>query len=582
MYFDNEKVGHVYFDLYFDTDSKNKLVYEFNASFKIISNGSEISSKIQEKYYFDGKTGEIQGCETASLEMPSRTSSKTQVVKKGNNWLAIDNIGNTEPLSVSLENYGLKEFLSEDIWFLSSRKIGEKKSFQTFNCETLKIEQSSTEITGIRTSLIWGDKVGVYDIVSKDKELGEFPGVYLEDGRFWSANIDPFIMQLEPEELAKNQLFSGLNLDEAFRIEQPIDQYQRLEQLKLRVSGPSLSLLPNSYNQVSAKNKDGTYTVSLGQKANFKQKVSKGDYEEFLKSDNEYPLHHPRIVEIRDGLKDSAKSDDEIIWLLMAFVSNSLIDDYFSNSQNVLEILNNQKGDCTEHAKLFVTLARAAGFPAREVNGLVYNNDPDMSGFSAHAWAEVAIDGYWIGVDPSWGERTITPIHIKVDNIIDLIRIKKIEITEKNYTYTATKKENEPIKEAYQNRDYEKIFKRTKMLAEKGDARHQYIFGSLFADGKIIPKNELQAFSWLLKSALQGIAISQLRLGDMYFAGKSVRKSALLSSFWYERAASQGNYKAAYYLAEAYERGFGVPKSQYEAFHFYKLAGRAAFKKKNR
>ena len=59
-------------------------------------------------------------------------------------------------------------------------------------------------------------------------------------------------------------------------------------------------------------------------------------------------------------------------------------------------------GDCTEHAALFVALARAAGLPARNAGGFVYISAPDSSQamFGYHAWAEVWI-GRWVPVDPT-------------------------------------------------------------------------------------------------------------------------------------------------------------------------------------
>lgn len=63
-----------------------------------------------------------------------------------------------------------------------------------------------------------------------------------------------------------------------------------------------------------------------------------------------------------------------------------------------------KQGDCTEHAALFVALARAAGLPARNAGGLTYltmGEDGGMFGF--HAWAEVWL-GEWVPVDTTVGE----------------------------------------------------------------------------------------------------------------------------------------------------------------------------------
>jgi transglutaminase-like putative cysteine protease len=59
------------------------------------------------------------------------------------------------------------------------------------------------------------------------------------------------------------------------------------------------------------------------------------------------------------------------------------------------EALARGKGHCWDFSDIYITLARAAGLPARQVGGWV----ADMSG---HVWAEVFIDGRgWIAVDPT-------------------------------------------------------------------------------------------------------------------------------------------------------------------------------------
>jgi len=61
-----------------------------------------------------------------------------------------------------------------------------------------------------------------------------------------------------------------------------------------------------------------------------------------------------------------------------------------------LEILKDRRGDCSEHALLFVALCRAAGIPARRCSGYVCVGDD----WGSHAWAEVWT-GAWMGVDPT-------------------------------------------------------------------------------------------------------------------------------------------------------------------------------------
>ncbi len=68
---------------------------------------------------------------------------------------------------------------------------------------------------------------------------------------------------------------------------------------------------------------------------------------------------------------------------------------------------------CTEYADLFIALSRAAGIPARLVEGYAYSENkedtPLMKG-ALHAWVEVYVPtsdgGQWIQIDPTWGSTT--------------------------------------------------------------------------------------------------------------------------------------------------------------------------------
>ena len=73
-------------------------------------------------------------------------------------------------------------------------------------------------------------------------------------------------------------------------------------------------------------------------------------------------------------------------------------------SATATEVLRNASGDCTEHAVLVVALMRAAGIPARVVDGIVLAANEDGSGVAGyHAWAEIWL-GQWVGVDGTVGE----------------------------------------------------------------------------------------------------------------------------------------------------------------------------------
>jgi transglutaminase-like putative cysteine protease len=111
---------------------------------------------------------------------------------------------------------------------------------------------------------------------------------------------------------------------------------------------------------------------------------------------------------------------------LIRFVHDYLADTFRGEAASVLDLLQDRHGDCTEHALLFTTLARASGIPARDVAGLVYLGDQAQA-FGGHAWNEVLLDGRWVPVDPSWGETDVNATHIRFGSgTNELVRVLRI------------------------------------------------------------------------------------------------------------------------------------------------------------
>lgn len=65
------------------------------------------------------------------------------------------------------------------------------------------------------------------------------------------------------------------------------------------------------------------------------------------------------------------------------------------------EALQRKSGVCQDHAHVFVSAARALGFPARYISGYLYTGDaPEPA--ASHAWAEAHVSQLgWVGFDPS-------------------------------------------------------------------------------------------------------------------------------------------------------------------------------------
>ena len=146
------------------------------------------------------------------------------------------------------------------------------------------------------------------------------------------------------------------------------------------------------------------------------------NYRPFLKPNTEslnqnlvsleyWDINNPEIVKLSQTLNTPKKIYD--------FVSTKLKYDYERVKPNVERLggvralLNPESAICMEFTDLFITIARSAGIPAREVNGFAYTENPDIQPLSLvndvlHAWPEYfdKEKGVWIPVDPTWGSTT--------------------------------------------------------------------------------------------------------------------------------------------------------------------------------
>ena len=74
--------------------------------------------------------------------------------------------------------------------------------------------------------------------------------------------------------------------------------------------------------------------------------------------------------------------------------------EHYPGCGTAVEVVENRRGDCTEHAVLLAAMCRAVGIPAQVVTGLAYTNGPDGVGeFASHAWVRVWVGDQWLHVD---------------------------------------------------------------------------------------------------------------------------------------------------------------------------------------
>jgi len=125
---------------------------------------------------------------------------------------------------------------------------------------------------------------------------------------------------------------------------------------------------------------------------------------------------------------------------------------------------------------------------------------------------------------------------------------------------------------AYQAKDYAKAIALWKPLADSGVAVAQQHIGVMYAEGKGVPQNDVEAAKWFAKAAEQGDPLAQYDLGASFAQGLGVKQDFALAAKWFQRAAAQGMAIAQLNLGLLYASGSGVPKDPVEAMKWIDLS----------
>lgn len=128
------------------------------------------------------------------------------------------------------------------------------------------------------------------------------------------------------------------------------------------------------------------------------------------------PVAHPELQAQATRLTEGAVDRRAAAEAILTWVFEKVDKEPSVGVPNGLAVLRSMRGDCNEHTALYVSLARAAGVPARIAAGVVYSDRISNGAFYYHAWPEVQIgenDG-WVAVDPTFGQQIADATHIKL------------------------------------------------------------------------------------------------------------------------------------------------------------------------
>ncbi len=318
----------------------------------------------------------------------------------------------------------LNDYLSLDAW--SQEKLRKKEDFiisKFFDFDQLSYLKYVFTVKDVIDTKVNGLDYTYYKVNLNEKNINKNTDMrinaqyYIDlNGKYLNFSmLDILEFRSENEKDAKNLdkskkffLDSGINI----KYKLPDEIYSKeIESINYELLGDGVAIYNGGLQKVSKLSND-KYLIKVGSPQSFEE-ATIDNINFYLKSTPRYPSNSEKIINFTKKIIDKEKSDLLKINKLMNFVSEYIEDDYQSNSESVFSIIDNKKGDCSEHSLLFTTMARSIGFPTREVIGWAYDGNKK---YVLHAWVEVVINVddvfYWIPVDPTWNI-FIPLIHIK-------------------------------------------------------------------------------------------------------------------------------------------------------------------------
>lgn len=111
-----------------------------------------------------------------------------------------------------------------------------------------------------------------------------------------------------------------------------------------------------------------------------------------------------------------------------------------------------------------------------------------------------------------------------------------------------------------------------RQYAAQGDARAQLKLAGMYAAGKGVQQDYVEAGKWFRKAADQEDRDAQIMLGIMYDKGWGVSQDYAEAVKWYRKLAEQGDARGQLQLAGMHAAGKGVPENYVQAYKWLALS----------
>lgn len=300
-------------------------------------------------------------------------------------------------------------------WALDPRSVvvGQTATYADFDIESGEDEMTRYQVVALERERVSGVETPiatVSGVITADDV--EMITKFAAGGVPLTTSIGAsMVIKLEEKQVAQSDVVGLDVLAGAIAVKKKLGAPGEVVRLEMIVEVADGYELPSGPNQQVKRRADGRYDVVIRSTPGRQASVS--ERSAALEKDSRVDVSHPSISALAEEIARGSDGDADKVARIQSWVYDNLDKTLSTNLSRASSVLEKKVGDCTEHALLFVALARAAGVPAREASGITYMGDEFMQ-FGQHAWAEVILDGRWVSVDPSWDETIANATHLKL------------------------------------------------------------------------------------------------------------------------------------------------------------------------
>ncbi|MBD3291340.1 MAG: hypothetical protein GF393_00340, partial [Armatimonadia bacterium] len=256
--------------------------------------------------------------------------------------------------------------------------VGDSFSYSVYDPEVDVIDRHEVSVDS-REAI---DGAEAWVVEAKSETLGITVVSYIDDeGRMLRQTV-PGLMDLALERVGEEEALASLaplEIRNTIPVEDHLPLVRSLKQVILRISrnvGPAAELLTETHRQtITADGEDAIVTIhrETAPAQTLPLPITGDSLEPFLQPTAHVQSDDPRIIEAAQEIVGEETDSWGAAQKICAWVKRSM-QSVSSEPRPItaLEVLDEMRGDCTEHAILMAALGRAVGLPTKLVTGLAY------------------------------------------------------------------------------------------------------------------------------------------------------------------------------------------------------------------